>query len=157
MALKFSEAIEAEFGKICGRYPQKEAALLPALYLAQREFGHLSNEALRYVAQRLDLPPARVYGVATFYTMYNKEPVGKYLIQVCTNICCSLMGGDHVFHYISKKLGIKEGETTTDNKFTLMRVECLGACGNAPVMQINDKYYENLTKEKVDRIIASLE
>lgn len=157
MAVKFSQSAESELTRILGSYPDKQAALLPALYIAQRESGgHLNNDALRYVAEKLDLQPAYVYGVATFYTMYNKQPVGKYLVQVCCNISCSLMGGEQMFNYISKKLGVKEGETTPDNKFTLLKVECLGACGNAPMMQVNDKYYEDLTQEKVDQILDGL-
>lgn len=157
MALSFSEKSEAEFQKIREEYPDAQAALMPALYVAQREFGHLSNDVLAYLAERLELSPARVYGVATFYTMYNKRQVGKYLIQVCTNISCALLGGEQVYQYLSKKLGIKDGGMTPDGRFSLMRVECLGACGNAPAMQINDKYYENLTKEKVDQILSTLE
>ncbi len=157
MDLKLSEAGEAEFNKLLGRYPDRQAALLPALYVAQHEFGHLSNDALRLVAQRLELTPAYVYGVATFYTMYNKQPVGKYLVQVCSNISCSLMGGEQMFSYVSRKLGIKDGETTPDKKFTLLKVECLGACGNAPMMQVNDDYHEDLTQEKVDQILDGLE
>ena len=138
------------------RYPTPEAAILPALYLAQRELGYVSLEAMEYVAGLLGVSPARIYGVATFYTMFNKEPVGKYLVQVCCNLPCALLGAEEVFDYISEKLGIKEGETTPDNKFTLMKVECLGACGNAPVMQINDQYYEDLTPELVDKILDKL-
>ncbi len=157
MALEFSDAARAELENVLKAYPRKEGAILPALYIAQREFGLIDLEAMELVANVTESSPAKVYGVATFYTMFNKRPVGKYLVQVCTNISCALRGADQVFDYISGKLGIKEGETTADNRFTLMKVECLGACGNAPMMQINDEYYEDLTGEKVDKILDSLE
>ncbi len=156
MGLEFSERAKGEFEKVLSKYPTREAAILPSLYIAQREFGHVSLEAMETVAEMIGVSPARIYGVATFYTMYNKEKVGKYLVQVCCNISCALMGAEEVIDYISEKLGIKAGETTADGKFTLMRVECLGACGNAPMMQINDDYYENLTPEKVDEILDKL-
>ncbi len=157
MALQFSKEARGEFEDILGRYPDKRAAILPALYIAQREFGYVSLEAMEYVASLTEASPAYVYGVATFYTMYNKKEVGKYLVQVCMNISCALMGAEQVMEYIEKKLGIKAGETTADKKFTLMKVECLGACGNAPMMQINEDYHENLTPEKVDEILDGLE
>ncbi len=156
MGLSFSTETKKKFDDLVKHYPAKDAALLPTLYLAQKEFGHVSPEAMDYVAGLLDLSPARVYGVATFYTMYNKQEVGKYLVQVCTNICCALVGADSVYDYLSEKLGISEGETTADKKFTLLKVECLGACGMGPVMQINDTYYEHLTGEKIDSILAEL-
>jgi NADH-quinone oxidoreductase E subunit len=156
MGLEFSAKAKQELDRIFGRYATKQAALLPALYLAQREFGFVSVEAMEYVAGILGVSPTRVYEVATFYTMYNKQPVGKYFIQVCTNICCALRGGMDLFAYLSKKLGIAEGQTTKDGLFTLVKVECLGACGNAPMMQVNDDYYEDLTPAKVDEILKSM-
>jgi len=156
MAVELSQKGQEEVRKIVEKLGDKEAALIPVLYIAQDEFGWLSTETMDYVAGLLDLPPARVYGVATFYTMFNKQPVGRYHVQVCTNISCSLLGAEHVVEYISNKLGIKAGETTPDNKYTLSTVECLGSCGTAPMMQINDEYYENLTEEKIDRIFDEL-
>ena len=156
MGVEFSAETKQELDRIFGRYTTKQAALLPVLYLAQREFGYVSLEAMEYVAGIVDLTPARVYEVATFYTMYNKQPVGKYFIQVCTNISCALMGGMDLFAYLSKKLGIAEGQTTKDGRFTLVKVECLGACGNAPMMQVNDDYHEDLAPAKVDEILKSL-
>jgi len=156
MGLQFSEPTLKRLDELLKLYPEKRAALLPALWLAQKEFGYLSQEAMAYVAGRLGLTPAYVYGVSTFYSMFNKEPVGKYLIQVCTNLPCALLGAEHVVDYLTQKLGIKAGETTPDRKFTLLRVECLGACGVAPMMQINDTYYENLTREKIDQILREL-
>lgn len=154
--MEFPEQTKAEFERLLSHYPRKDAALLPALFLAQRECGYLSLEAMEYVAGLVGVSPARVYGVATFYTMFNKEPAGKYLIQVCMNLPCALRGAEEVFEYISEKLKIRAGETTPDGLFTLLKVECLGACGNAPMMQINDEYYEDLTPAKVDEILARL-
>jgi len=156
MAIEFNESAKKELAKLISRYPSRQAALLPALYLAQREFGWVSDEVISYLAKVMELPKSRIYGVASFYTMFNKKPVGKYFIQVCANISCAMMGADSLFVYLSDKLGVKEGETTKDGKFTLVKVECLGACGEAPMMQINDKYYGNLTKAKVDQILAEL-
>jgi len=156
MGVEFSDTTKQELDRIFGRYTTRQAALLPVLYLAQREFGYVSTEAMEYVAGIVGMSPARVYEVATFYTMYNKQPVGKYFIQVCANISCALRGGNELFAYLSKKLGIGEGQTTKDGRFTLAKVECLGACGNAPMMQINDDYYEDLTPAKVDEILKSL-
>jgi len=157
MAVELSEQGKKELEEILRRYPSKQSAVLPALHLAQKEFGYITPEVIEYLARLLELPPARVYGTCSFYTMFNRKPVGKYLIQVCTNISCSMLGALDMFEYLSQKLGIKEGETTPDGKFTLIRVECLGACGEAPVIQINDKYYGNLTREKLDKILAELE
>lgn len=156
MALEFSATALAEKDRILAKYPIKQAACLPLLYLAQQEFGHVNLETMELVAKYCEITPARVFGVATFYTMFNKEPVGKHLVQVCMNICCAMVGAEEVFAYISQKLGIKAGETTKDGKYSLMKVECLGACGNAPMMQIDDDYYENLTPAKVDEIFAKL-
>jgi NADH-quinone oxidoreductase E subunit len=139
------------------RYPTKKAALLPALYVAQAENdGWLPRDAMKDVAEYLELPPAYVEGVATFYTMYNKKPVGKHHIEVCHNIVCMVRGADELIDHIGKKLGIDKGETTTDKKFTLSEAECLGACANAPCMMIADRYFEDLTAEKVDAIIDAL-
>jgi len=157
MALEFSKESVKEIESLFERFPNKRAAVLPALYVAQREFGHVSAEAMELVAEMTEVSPAHVYGVATFYTMYNKTEVGKHLVQVCMNISCALRGAEEVFAYISDKLGIKEGETTPDGKFTLLKVECLGACGNAPMMQIDDDYYEDLTPEKVDEALNGLD
>jgi len=155
-ALVLSENAKAEIKQIRGKYPDPRSALLPALYVAQRERGWLSPEVMRDVAEVMDLPPTEVASVASFYTMFNRQPVGENLIQVCTNISCSLLGAGHIVEYLKSKLGIDVGETTPDNSFTLVTVECLGSCGTAPMMQINDTYYEDLTEEKIDRILAEL-
>ena len=156
MSVTFGEETRREFDRLVSRYPDREAVILPALYLAQREFGYVSDEAIAYVAGLVGVPPARVEGVATFYTMYNRKPVGKYHVQICRNLSCSLMGAEHLIERVSKKLGIQPGETTADGRFTLTKVECLGSCGTAPVMQVNDDYYENLTGDSIDRILDGL-
>jgi NADH-quinone oxidoreductase E subunit len=139
-----------------GRYPQKEAAMLPVLYLAQREFGYLSEEAIAYVAKLMGQSPARVQGVVSFYTMLNMRPIGRHHIQVCRTLPCALGGAEKITGFIKQKLGIDVGQTTADGRFTLSEVECLASCGTAPMMQINDNYYENLTEAKVTQILDSL-
>jgi NADH-quinone oxidoreductase E subunit len=156
VSVAFSDTARRELEAILSRYPDKEAAILPALHLAQREFGYVSDEAIVYVAGLLGFTPARIEGVATFYTMYNRKPVGKYHVQVCRNISCSLMGAEHLIEHVSKKLGIRPGETTPDGRFTLSKAECLGSCGTAPVMQVNDDYHEELTEEKIDALLDGL-
>ena len=135
------------------RYEDKQAVLLPVLWMVQDKFGWISEESMKEVAELLQLPAKHVYGVVTFYTMFNKAPRGKYHLQVCTNVSCMLRGGYELFRYMSEKLGVKNGETTVDGMFTLEEVECLGSCGTAPMMQVNNReYYENLSKEKVDEL-----
>ncbi|MCL4511446.1 MAG: NADH-quinone oxidoreductase subunit NuoE [Bacteroidetes bacterium] len=135
------------------RYLKPQAALLQVLWIAQEQFGWISEEVMRYVADLLGLPFNQVLGVVTFYTMYNREPVGKYHVQVCANVSCMLLGSDNIVEHLERKLGVKIGETTPDKMFTLSEVECLGSCGTAPMMQVNDDYYENLTSEKIDRLL----
>ena len=139
-----------------GRYPQKEAAMLPVLYLAQREFGYLSEEAIDYVAKLMGQSPARVQGVVSFYTMLNMRPIGRHHIQICRTLPCALGGAEKITGFIKQKLGIDVGQTTADGRFTLSEVECLASCGTAPMIQINDHYYENLTEAKVTEILDSL-
>jgi NADH-quinone oxidoreductase subunit E len=124
--------------------------------LAQKEFGHISNEVMKYVASLLSLSPAEVYDTVSFYFMFHTKPVGKNVIYVCHTLSCSIMGAKNIVKHIEDKLGVKVGETTSDGKFTLKKAECLGSCGTAPMMQVNDDYHENLTLEKVDRILESL-
>ena len=156
MIMTFSDQKLKEVESIVNRYPEgkQKSALLPVLHLAQQEFGGwLSSETMDYVAALLKLEPIEVYEVATFYSMYNLKPVGKYMFEVCQTGPCMLRGSDDIIAYISQTLGIKPGETTTDGMFTLKTVECLGACGYAPMMQLGKNYREHLTKEKVDAII----
>ena len=139
------------------RYPEgkQKSALLPVLHLAQEQFGGwLSTETLDYVASLLQLSPIEVYEVATFYSMYNLQPVGKHVFEVCQTGPCMLNGSDEIIEYVWEKLGIRPGQTTTDGLFTLKTVECLGACGYAPMMQMGKHYREHLTRDKVDQIIA---
>jgi NADH-quinone oxidoreductase E subunit len=150
------EKYKTEIDDILSRYPVKRSALIPLLYLAQREQGYVTEPAMKEIARLLGLTPSQVYETATFYTMLNLKKVGKFHIQVCKSLMCALVGSDTVIGWIKTKLGITPGESTTDGLFTLSAVECLAACGTAPMMQINDDYYERLTEEKVDRILADL-
>jgi NADH-quinone oxidoreductase subunit E len=157
--VKFSDDTLALVNKIIKRYPEgkQKSALLPVLHLAQAEFeGWLSPAVMNYVAAVLNIKPIEVYEVATFYSMYNLEPVGKCLIEVCQTGPCWLRGSDDIVEHLENKLGIKAGETTTDGMFTLKKVECLGSCGTAPMLQCGAQYYENLTTEKVDALIENL-
>ncbi len=156
MSVAFTGEARREFERILARYPERQAAILPTLHLAQREFGYVSDDAVRYVAELLGLSPAGVEGVATFYTMCRRKPVGRYHLQICRNLSCSLMGAEALIEHVSKRLGVKPGETTPDGRFTLSTVECLGSCGSAPVMQVNGDYYENLTEESVDALLDGL-
>jgi NADH-quinone oxidoreductase subunit E len=154
--VKFNDTQLQEFNRLVSRYPRdkQKSALLPVLHLAQDSFGGwLSAESMDYVAELLNLKPIEVYEVATFYSMYNLKPVGKYLFEVCHTGPCMISGSDNIVDYIKSKLGIGVGETTADGMFTLKTVECLGACGYAPMMQLGKHYKEHLTKEKVDQII----
>src|SRR5215204_1783809 len=154
--IKFNDQKLKEVEQIIQRYPEgkQKSAVIPVLHLAQEEFGGwLSAETMDYVASVLNLQPIEVYEVATFYSMYNLKPVGKHLFEVCQTGPCMLNGSDDIIDYIKEKLNIKVGETTTDGMFTLKTVECLGACGYAPMMQYGKTFREHLTKEKVDAII----
>ncbi len=159
MEIKFSNETLALVNKIIKRYPEgkQKSALLPVLHLAQSEFdGWLSTEVMDYVASVLNIKPIEVYEVASFYSMYNLEPVGKCLIEVCQTGPCWLRGSDDIIEHLEKKLGIKNGETTPDGMFTIKTVECLGSCGTAPMLQCGAEYYEDLTKEKVDNLVETL-
>ncbi|MFZ5518511.1 MAG: NADH-quinone oxidoreductase subunit NuoE [Candidatus Zhuqueibacterota bacterium] len=146
-----------KINEVVKQFPQKNSALLPALHIIQDEFGWVSNSVVRQLADILETTPNKIYSVLTFYTMFNTSPVGKYHIQICRNIACSLMGAKHIIEHVSEKLDIEPGETTENGTYSLSLVECLGACGTAPVMMVNDTYYENLTEEKVDSILESLQ
>lgn len=155
--LRFSKTAVKELDALVSHYPDKKSALLPALWLAQREYGGLlTPEAIAEVAMRLDRSYAEVEGVATFYTMYNKQPMGKFMLEVCTNLSCMLCGSYRLLEYLEEKLGIRLGETTPDGLFTLTEVECLNNCGDAPVMQVGDIYCRKMSVEKVDALIDQL-
>jgi len=152
----FSEKILKEVSRIISFYPEgkQKSAILPVLHIAQEENGGwLSTESMDYVATLLQLDPIEVYEVATFYSMYNLHPVGKYIFEVCQTGPCMIKGSDEIISYIKEKLNIGVGETTTDGMFTLKTVECLGACGYAPMMQMGKTYREHLTKERIDAIV----
>lgn len=149
------EAIK-KISDLRNEYPQRKSAILPALHIVLNEVGYINQKILNQVAEVLELSPLEVSQTASFYTYFPKEGVGKYHIQVCTNLSCTLLGAEGLLNYLEQKLGIKVGETTPDGWFTLSTVECLGSCETAPVMQVNQRYYENLTKAKVDKIIGNL-
>jgi len=157
--LEFAPADQARVKEILARYPadQRASAIMPVLWLAQERFNFLSQEAIDLTARSIGVPASEVAGVATFYTMFHLDPVGKYVIQVCCTMSCSIMGAERVFAHIEKKLGIKAGETTPDGRFTIKKVECLAACGYAPMLQINErKFDERLDEAAVDRLLDSL-
>jgi len=155
-ALEWTPAQESEVEAALARYPNKRSAVLPALWIAQREWGWLSPSALRLVARTVELPEPEVFGIATFYTMFNLRPVGRHHLQVCMTLSCSLVGADRLFRHLERKFGIGHGETTADGRFTLRRVECLAACGNGPCMQVNLDYHENLDEAKTDALLETL-
>jgi NADH-quinone oxidoreductase E subunit len=152
-----SKAVTEQIQKLMEKYPRKRSALIPSLRLAQGEAGYLSLDLIREIAGIFELAPNEVNEVVTFYSMFYRKPMGKYVIQVCTNISCMLCNAEEILSHLSKRLGIHPGETTSDGKFSLMEVECLGSCGTSPVIQINEDYHEELTPQKVDLILGSLE
>ena len=156
MAIEFSQEELQKIEEIKKRYPEQKAAIMPVLWMAQKKFGWISDEVKQYVADLLNLPYSHVHGVVSFYTMYFKKPMGKYHIQVCTNVSCMLLGGEEIYIHLCEKLGIKHLETTSDGKFSIEEVECMGACGGAPMIAVNEEYYENMDINKVDSLIDSL-
>jgi len=135
------------------RYQNPQSVVLDALWMLQEEHGWISEDGMKYVADTLGIPYHHVYGVVTFYTVFNKKPVGKHKIEVCTNVSCMLRNSERIIKHLEEKLHVGMGETTADKRFTLVEAECLGSCGTAPVMQIGDEYYEDLDEEKVDKIL----
>ena len=156
MAVEFSQRSKERFVEILTRYPEKRAAIMPTLWLAQKEFGYLSEETLVYIAGLLDLSPAFVASVASFYTMYYKKPMGRHHVQVCTNLSCALVGSGEILACLEQRLGISPGETTADGLFTFETVNCLGACALAPLVVIDDDYYGKMDQSKVGRIMAEV-
>ena len=156
MAVEFSPEAHKKFEETVARYPKKEAAMLPVLNLAQREFGHIGAEAIAYIAELMGQSPAWVQGVVSFYTMFNTKPIGRHHIQVCRTLPCALRGAEKVTSFLKKSLGIECGQTTADGRYTLSEVECLASCGTAPMMQVNDDYYENLTEDRLVEILQQL-
>ena len=152
----FSPEVEAEIDWHLAKYPSKRSAILPIMFIVQRERGYLDDPGVSYLANRLSLRITDIWEVATFYSMLHTKPIGQYHIQVCKTLSCKLLGADKITEQCSQKLGIKPGETTPDGRFSLSLVECLGSCGTAPMFQVNFDYHENLTTEKVDQILDSL-
>ena len=152
----FSPEVEAEMDRHIAKYPIKRSAILPLMFIVQRERGYLDPPAVAYLDERLDLRTTDIWEVATFYSMIYTKPIGKYHIQVCKTLSCKLLGSEKITKHCAEKLGIKVGETTPDGRFSLSEVECLGSCGTAPMFQINFDYHENLTPERVDQILDSL-
>jgi NADH-quinone oxidoreductase subunit E len=148
---------ERELTEILARYPTRMAACIPLLHLCQDQHGYVSDEIIQFVSQRLDLAPAHVQGVVTFYTLFNQKPVGKHQVWVCRTLPCALRGSGAVLAQCEKKLGIHAGETSADGKVTLRTAECLASCGTAPMMQVDKEYYENLTPERVEEILTKLQ
>jgi NADH-quinone oxidoreductase subunit E len=153
MPFALSADREREINEILSRYPTRRAACIPVLHLCQEQQGYVSEEVIDYVAHRLDLSPAQVKGVVTFYTLFHTEPGGKHQVWVCRTLSCALRGAENIIAHCEKKLGIHVGETSADGKVTLRTAECLASCGTAPMMQVDKTYYENLTPAEVDRIL----
>jgi NADH-quinone oxidoreductase E subunit len=155
--VRFDDDMEAAIQEILTRYPTKQAAIMPLLWMSQERWGWISTAVTTAVAARLELSPAFVEGVTSFYTMYQRTPPGRYLVQVCTTLSCQLCGTSELVDHLKQKLGIDFGETTADGKFTLVDVQCLGACGEAPVVQINNDYYTELDADALDALLDGLE
>ena len=141
---------------IIARYPVKKSALIPLLHLAQEQDGYVTDDAMKHIAELVDVTPAEVLGTCSFYEMFKREPVGDYVVNVCTNISCMLLGGEELLHHLEHRLGIKAGSTTPDGKFTLEDVECIAACTEAPCLQVNYRYFHRVSSEAVDVLIDDL-
>jgi NADH-quinone oxidoreductase E subunit len=155
--VRFDAAMEAQIADILTRYPNTQAALLPVLWLCQERWGWVSTGMTRAIAERLGLSPAFVEGVVTFYTMFQRRPPGRYLLQICSTLSCQLCGTGDLVGHLKQRLGIDFGETTPDGRFTLVDVQCLGACGEAPVVQVNNDYYTELTVDRLDALLDRFE
>lgn len=156
MEFKFTEENRVKIENTLKKYPDKKSAVMPVLYIAQEQNGWISLEVMKEIAGVLDMPEEEVLGVVTFYTMYHKKPAGKYHIQVCTNVSCMLRGAYEIFEAVKDKLNITDGKTTEDGLYSLEEVECMGACGGAPMIAVNEDYYENLTRESSLEILNNL-
>lgn len=152
-----SEQNRKKIEDLKGRYPTTQALVLPALWIAQEQLGHIAEETMKEVAELLNVSFGHILGVVTFYTMFHSKPVGKHHIEVCTNVSCLLRGSKKIVERLEQTLGVKMGETTADMKFTLSEVECMGSCGTAPMLAIGDDYHESLTPEKVDQLVKKLQ
>jgi NADH-quinone oxidoreductase E subunit len=153
----FSKETMEKVREVMTRYPTTQGAALPVLYHAQKEFGCINDEALHAVAQVLKISRAEVYGLATYYSVFSSTPLGRNVIYLCDNLACTLLGAESLQSHVEKKLNVKMGETTADGRFTLRNAECLGACGEAPVMLVNDDFYEALTENRIDEVLEKYE
>jgi len=153
---RFTAENTAVADDIIGRYPRPRSALVPLLHLAQEQDGYLTDEAMQHIAELVDVTPAEVLGTASFYEMFQREPVGDYVVTVCTNISCLLLGGEELLHHLEHRLGIKASSTTPDGKFTLEDVECIAACSEAPCMQVNYRYFHRVELDDVDELLDDL-
>jgi NADH-quinone oxidoreductase subunit E len=151
-----SEALKRKFDEVIARYPLKRSAIVPLLLFAQDEIGHITDEAIEEIARRVDVRPVEVVEDIGYYSMLRRHPIGKYNLQVCTNVSCLLRGGEEILEHCSERLGVGHKQTTPDGRFSLEEVECLGACCGAPAMQVNYDFYENLTPQRVDALIEQL-
>ena len=156
-AVEFTPTELQEVRRLQGLYPQKRAALIPVLQMAQEKHGYISHEVEKYVGSLFDLAPSHVHEVVTFYTLFFQKPMGRHVIAACHNLSCHLVGAQDVIAYLKERLGIDVGETTGDRRVTLFAVECLCACEEAPMMQVDDRYEGKLTREKIDRILGKLD
>ncbi len=156
MSIEFTPENEKKFSEIVKRYPKQDAAILPILWLAQEQFGFLSPEIRAYVAQKLNVSVARIESVVSFYTMYKTAPMGKYHLQLCRTISCSLQGCDQLMKWVETHLKLKSGETSPDWLFSYSTVECIAACGGAPALQVNGDYHENMTPQKLESLVGQL-
>jgi len=154
--LEFPPEARKRFDALLPRYPTREAVLLPTLHLAQEVWGWISPEVVHYVGSLLDLSPATVFGVVSFYNMYNQKPVGKYYLQVCTNLSCMVRNAYDIYDHLCQKLEVAPGKMTPDGRYTVVEVECLGSCGTAPVVQINNDYHENMDVARMDALLGEL-
>lgn len=152
----FTEENLKKIEELKKKYPTTQALVMPVLWIAQEQFGHISNDTMKYVAQLLNVPYGHILGVVTFYTMFHSKPTGKHHIEVCTNVSCMLRGSEKIVKHLEDRLGVEMGQTSQDMKWTISEVECMGSCGTAPMIAIGEEYYENLTTEKVDKILTEL-
>ena len=156
MSFQFTPENLAKAQHVLTRYPNKQAATLPLLWIAQKQHGYLPLDVQEYVAKFLDVSPAHVYGVVSFYTMFKDKPVGKYHLQVCRTLSCALRGSEELFRHLENKHGLKDGDISTDGTFSVEGVECLASCGTAPVVQVNEAYVENVTPQQLDQLMSRL-
>lgn len=154
MSIAFTAEELTSIDALKAKYPDPKAAIMPVLWMAQKKWGWLSEDVMRYVGDVMNLPYSHVLGVASFYTMYFKKPMGRHHVQVCTNVSCMLRGGEAIYKHVKEHLGIGHNETTADGTFSLEEVECMGACGGAPMVAINEDFFENATIAQVDQLLA---